>query len=617
MDAAGDPDVEEINLMFASQTAKTETINNIIGHRIDRDPAPMLAIFPTDRIGQTWSKDRLGPMLRDTIPLQNLVFDRLNKRRGSGSSEILEKKFPGGILAITGANSAAGLAMRPVRDLYGDEIDRWPASAGGRGGDEGDPLLLAGKRTSNFADSLHVWASSPGVRGRSRIAKKYDQSDRARWFARCVHCDSEQILAWANVDFRDAELEKDELDRMPHEVRAARARYRCEHCDELMSDSERHESANRGRYIKQNPEVKKKRGFWVNALNSPWLSLAELVEEWLEAQGDPMLLQVFINTRLAELWDEGADRLEAEGLLGRLEAYPKDRIPNGVLLITAGCDTQKSSIEVSLVGWGLSGESWLLEHHVLNGDPALLLEGKEDSRLDDLVLDTKLTREDGVVIPIAASSIDSGGLFYEEVLAYARKRRRRRVYAIKGRAGETVPLWPLRSTKIKKTKTIGRAELFVIGVDVGKTALHYGLKRERPDDWTDGDPVPGYIHFPTRPEFDAEYFAQLAGEAPRPRKHKGRLFVEWIQEYPRVEACDCWVYARASVAAIRPNWAKLLANRTKDQVAHVDAIEALADLVDDLDDDDDDPPPRKRPEARKKRPARRRRKKAGGFATNY
>ena len=623
MDASADPDCREIVLEFASQCAKTEVLNNIIGHRIDRDPAPMLAVFPTDRMGQVWSKDRLAPMLRDTPPLRNIVHDKTNTTRRAASSEILEKKFPGGGLAITGANSAAGLAMRPVRDLYGDEVDRWPASAGGKGGDEGDPMVLAGKRTSNFDTSLQTWASSPGTLGRSRIHKRYEQTDQNRWHSKCVHCDVVQILSWENVDFRLDGLEKEVLDRLSNEERAARAQYKCPHCEKYLTDDERHESANRGHYIAKFPNVRAKRGYWVNALCSPWLSMAELVEEWLDAQGDPMLLQVFVTTRLAELWDEGSDRIDAEILLDKVENYPKAGIPNGILMVTAGCDVQKNSIEVSLYGWGLSNECWALEHHVLSADPAELLEGKELTALDDLVLDSKFTREDGVVLPVAATCIDSGGLYYEEVLAFARKRRSKRVYAIRGRGGQHVPLWPLKgATKIKAKKRggAGRGELYILGVDPGKTALHYSLRKKRPVDWQPGEPAPGFIHFPTRPEFDEEFFAQIAGESPRPRKVKGRLSVEWIQDYPRVEACDCWVYARAAVASRMVNWSKLLARRDN-QAAGIASDEDLPSAdrppssSPDDDDPDDTPTPLKR-KAKRKAPRRLPRKR-GGFATNY
>jgi phage terminase large subunit GpA-like protein len=446
MDAAGDPETREIVAVFASQLGKTEAINNIVGYLIVRDPCPILSVFATDRMATTWSKDRLAPMLRDTPSLRGVVTDRRSARIGSGSSEVLEKKFAGGLLAMTGANSAAGLAMRPVRVVAGDEIDRFPKSAGGKNTDEGDPVELASKRTSNFPDSkLHIWTSSPGTKSGSRIWPKLLQSDYSEWYVPCPHCAEEQRLQWSQVDFCLGELTAEEREALPREQRALLARYVCEHCGTLWDDVERVEAALAGRWVARHPEVKTRRGFHLSGLVSPWLTLAEIVEEFLDAQDDPLLLQVWVNTRLAELWDDAADRIEPDAILERLEAYPHP-VPAGVLAITAGCDVQKNSIEVTRYGWGISGEAWALDHHVLAGDPATILEAKTDTRLDALLLRARFRRADGAPMRVAASAIDSGGSYYEEVLAYAKKRRGRNVWAIKGRAGDTVPLWPLRAT---------------------------------------------------------------------------------------------------------------------------------------------------------------------------
>lgn len=45
----------------------------------------------------------------------------------------MKKNFPGGHITIVGANSATGLASRPIKVLLADEVDRYPASAGTEG----------------------------------------------------------------------------------------------------------------------------------------------------------------------------------------------------------------------------------------------------------------------------------------------------------------------------------------------------------------------------------------------------------------------------------------------------------------------------------------------------
>ena len=74
MDASTDPSVESVVVMSAAQIGKTEIVNNVVGYHIAHDPAPILVVQPTLDMAQSWSKDRLAPMLRDTPELK----DKLN-----------------------------------------------------------------------------------------------------------------------------------------------------------------------------------------------------------------------------------------------------------------------------------------------------------------------------------------------------------------------------------------------------------------------------------------------------------------------------------------------------------------------------------------------------------
>lgn len=127
MDAVCSPQVETVVIMSSAQIGKTEIINNIIGYHIHLDPSPVLLLQPTLEMAEAWSKDRLAPMLRDTEVLRGLVKDP--RTRDSGNT-LLYKRFPGGHITMAGANSPASLASRPIRIVLGDEVDRYPISAG-------------------------------------------------------------------------------------------------------------------------------------------------------------------------------------------------------------------------------------------------------------------------------------------------------------------------------------------------------------------------------------------------------------------------------------------------------------------------------------------------------
>lgn len=161
MDAIGDAHIRRVVIMCAAQLGKTELLLNILGYFMAYAPAPILVMQPTLDMGQTFSKDRLAPMIRDTPVLRGLVDV---KSRYAGNT-ILKKNFPGGHITIVGANSATGLASRPIKVLLADEVDRYPGSAG----TEGDPLSLAQKRQTTFWDKKTVMVSTPVIKGHSRI----------------------------------------------------------------------------------------------------------------------------------------------------------------------------------------------------------------------------------------------------------------------------------------------------------------------------------------------------------------------------------------------------------------------------------------------------------------
>ena len=118
MDAIGDPRLRKVVVMSAAQIGKTAMLMNMLGYFMHYSPAPILVMQPTLEMGQTFSKDFLAPMLRDTPVLRNLVD---TKSRYAGNT-ILKKNFPGGHVTIIGANSPASLASRPIKVLL--EIGR-------------------------------------------------------------------------------------------------------------------------------------------------------------------------------------------------------------------------------------------------------------------------------------------------------------------------------------------------------------------------------------------------------------------------------------------------------------------------------------------------------------
>ena len=491
MDAFTDPAVEKVVCQWSSQLAKTEIILNVLGYFIDVDPCPMVVAQPTLPLARYFSRARLAPMIRATLPLAEKIAEP--KSRDSDNT-TLSKGYQGGQLDIVSAQSVSDLSARPARIVLADEVDRYEDTA------EGDPLDLLGARTSNFAFRKEGYFSSPRDKGTSRIEKAYEESDQRKWWTPCPHCGEHQVLMWANVSWDQALDENgesllDEFGRVIHLPESAR--YFCEHCGAGWSEAERQAAITQGEWRAEKP-FNGVAGFWLNALNSPWQTLERLVKKFLAAKDVPGRLRTFVNTVLGETWEEAGDSVSDDALVRRAERalYALgDLVPAGALILTASVDVQGDRLEVEVLGWGLGYESWHVQHLVLAGDPGRPEIWKE---LDEFLASTWET-EDGRVLSPRAVGIDSGGHHTEQVFRFCRTRWGRRIWALKGMAkGLHEQVWPQRVSRGRKS----RDRFWVVNVDAAKKAVV---------DWLAIEEVgPGFCHFPrgTAPDFFKQYRAE-------------------------------------------------------------------------------------------------------------
>ena len=523
MDAIGDPHVRKVVIMSAAQIGKTDAfILNTLAYYMDYTPAPILVMQPTLEMGQTFSKDRLAPMLRDTPELRNKVDV---KSRYSGNT-ILKKNFPGGHITIVGANSATGLASRPIKVLLADEVDRYPGSAG----TEGDPLSLAQKRQTTFWDKKAVFVSTPVIKGKSRIETEYNQSTMEEWNVPCPECGSYQPLVWGNVVFDKQDLSKG-------------VQYRCECCGKLFGEYQWKAASKDGVFVAGNPEASA-RGFHLNTLASTFCSWQEIVEKFIIAkeqldQGNPEGMKVWVNTELGETWEEPGEAVEDTELYNRRELY-EAQVPEGVLVLTAGVDVQDDRFEIEVVGWGVGKESWGIRYQKIYGD---LLKDQVWQDLDNFLL-TGWRKADGTVLYIRAVCIDSGGHHTDQVYRFTKPRWERSVFAIKGKGGSDIPYIHKHSTNNRVS-----APLFIIGVDAGKALLYQRLRH--------GTKGPNYCHFPINEEagYDEQYFVGLTAEKMVVRFRKGRPVVAWELKdnaHKRNEPLDLRNYAQAALEITNP-----------------------------------------------------------------
>lgn len=527
MDSLTDSVTEYVVMMCSSQVGKSEFVLNIMGYYADQEPAPQLMLQPTVEAAEAFSKERIDPTFRYSDGLKDKLDDGKDGRGSSrkSSTTIRMKHYPGGYIALVGANSPAGLASRPIRVLLADEVDRYGFTK------EGDPLKLAIQRTTNFHNRKIGMVSTPTVSGHSKIQEWWDKSDQRRYHVPCPHCGASQVLKWAQVKWQ-----KDSDGRHLPET----AYYECEHCQAHISHADKFDMLTHGQWIADKPHIKRIKGYHINSLYSPWVKFSALAAEWVEIQKsrDKKGLMEFINLKLGEPWEENDDDFNHDHLARRREYYTAT-VPDKALVLTAGVDVQDDRIECEVVGWGLGKESWGIQYKVFMGSP-----GQPQVWHDlDLFLQQSFEYEDGAALNISAAIVDSGGHYTQDVYEFCKSREHRRIFAGKGRGGVGVPF----ISKPSRSNRVGAA-LFNIGVDDGKANIMARVRIEYEG--------PGYCHWPrdAGTGYDEEYFKGLLSEKVTFKYVNGQTKTEWKKIYERNEPLDCRNYATAAMEIANPNF---------------------------------------------------------------
>jgi phage terminase large subunit GpA-like protein len=520
---------QRISFMKAAQVGATEAGNNWIGFVIHHAPGPMLAVLPTVEMAKRTSRGRIDPLIEDSPALKERVSPA--RSRDAGNS-MLSKEFPGGILVLTGANSATGLRSMPARYVFLDEVDAYPASAD----EEGDPVTLAEARTTTFAHRRKVFmVSTPTIRGLSRIEREFEASDQRRYFVPCPHCGHMQWLQFERLRWAKGKPET--------------AAYHCAGCERPIAEHHKTEMLARGEWramaVSADPAAI---GFHLSALYSPigWKSWEQIARDWLAAQGSDEMLRAARNTLLGETWVESGEAPEWQRLADRRIAFPA-QIPAGGLFLTAGADVQKDRIEVDVWAWGRGLESWLVDHIVIPGGP------DDPAAWEKLtaLLGQTWTHENGAIMTLAKLAIDTG---YESaaVYAWARKQGIAQVAPVKGLEGfnratpVSGPTYVDATVNGRKLKRGARLWTVATATFKAETYRYLRIERLSDEDRALGVvPPAGTIHLPDW--VDSEWLKQLVAEQlVTIRDRRGYARQEWQKLRERNEALDARVYARAA-----------------------------------------------------------------------
>jgi phage terminase large subunit GpA-like protein len=517
----------------AAQVGASEAGSNWVGYIIDQAPGPVMLVQPTTDLAKRFSRQRIETLIDTCERVKTKVA--VSKSRDSSNTQLV-KDFAGGILVITGANSAVGLRSMPVRYLMLDEVDAYPADVD----DEGSPIQLAEARTRTFgARAKILLASTPRMKGSSVIERAYEAGDQRKYFVPCPHCETMQTLDFDRLKWPPGKYDD--------------VAYQCVACETLFPEFHKTAMFAAGEWrVTRESNDPYTHSYFLSGLYSPlgWLGWSDIARMWEAAADDADARKAFTNTVLGETWSEEADAIpDWQRLYERREEWAHQVVPMRGLFLTAGADVQGDRVEVFVWAWGRQLESWLVDHIVITGDPGAAATWLAVSEVTGRTWE----HESGRRMGLQRFAIDTGG-YTSSVYNWARLQDRSVILPVKGMAAydRLVPVnGPTRVEVLPNGERIKRGlNLWTVSTSFFKKELYRHLNLVKPTDEqiAAGLRYPaGYVHLSTG--CGEEAIKQLVSEQQIIVRSRTGYSVktEWRQLRARNEAMDCRVYARAAV----------------------------------------------------------------------
>lgn len=379
MDEFNNYETETIIFCKPTQVGGTEAAQNMIGYIVMQDPSPTMIVYPTEALAKSIAENRLRPMLKATPEIW---------RKFDENSSLLELQFDGMYLALVGSNSPSGLASRPIRFLIMDEVDKYPSTSG----KEADPIMLAIERTKTFHNRKIYITSTPTIKTGHIWKAKEDADVEKHYFVPCPHCGEYIEFRFQNIRFPDEE-------GMSYADRAESAVYVCQECGCIITDNDKHHMLQRGewRIVRHNTKYARTIAFWINTLYSPFVRWADIAKKFLLTKDDPEQYQNFVNSWLAEPWEESKLKTSADLVMERQTEIPAFTVPSWAKLLTGGVDVQETSFYWTIRAWG----DFLTSQNIAHGQALSFSE-------IDRIMNLEYMSENGVPMIVNLCLIDSG-----------------------------------------------------------------------------------------------------------------------------------------------------------------------------------------------------------------
>ena len=584
-----------VTLSKSAQVGGTVLANIFLLGTMALAPCDFLYVHPTEDNAGRWSKQKLMPLLRETVAVRALFSE--TSREGSNSVLYKERIDGRGALQAAGANSPAGLSMISPRRQVQDDLAKWTKNPAG------DPEAQADSRSSAFYDRKVFKISTPMVSPGCKITVNYLAGTQERYNVPCPHCNELQELKWENM--------RDHIDPEHPE----NAHFVCVHCGCEIHEHHRSwmvQPENGAKWIAKHPERRRyHRSFHIWVAYSPLKSWEDIARRWLgvqtglaeEEDKDAGGEQVFWNDWLGEAfeaanktigWEDLRDRAEEEG-------FRRGVVPADILVLTLGIDVQGDRVEWLLRGEGRNQTRAVIDYGVIDssatisGQPARDHTGHVSEPEVMAALDKLIARswkdENGRKRNVALTAID-GNAYTEDVWNWARRHPRSKVIMVRGDKNEAAPMMrPVREYdkrgRPKKQKWTSR--FYHFNASAMKIRLYRDLLKTDPEQ-------PGYMRFASG--FGDAFFQQATSEVRVEKKTKtGHSRWEWeLPKGKRNEVLD--MINQSFAAAYRlgvPYWSEERWDELADQLEKQD-LPRQGDLEDLLTETVGAAPPSARPD---------------------
>lgn len=291
-DAISAPAIERVTLVKPVRVGFSTLLTAAIGHFASNEPSPIMLLLPTESDARDAMVSDIEPLFAASSALRGVLTEGGDD--GEMRDTLLSRRFPGGSLKIVAAKAPRNLRRHTVRVLLIDECDAMEVGA------EGSPLRLAERRTLSFANRKIITGSTPILED-GHVLRSYAQSDQRIFEVPCPECSAMHEIAWTDIPWDEGKPET--------------AHYVCPSCGAVISERHKAAMVAAGRWRATRPDVIGHAGFRLSALvsllaNASWSKLAS---EFVVAKDDPAELQTFVNTVLAQGWQEASEMVDEAG----------------------------------------------------------------------------------------------------------------------------------------------------------------------------------------------------------------------------------------------------------------------------------------------------------------